>query len=82
MAKFYHELWKEKRPPVEALRRAQLFVYRMSPERIEEVTRGPIQLNKALVVEPEESRRGGRGLAPAKLWAAFVLSGAGRAAAD
>src|SRR5438067_12073441 len=33
MALFYHHLWEEKRPPLEALRQAQLAVYH-HPERI------------------------------------------------
>jgi CHAT domain-containing protein len=89
MAKFYHELWAKGRPPVEALREAQLFVY-LLPDLVEELAgddRGPPQVHEArrrailergvqaprAKGEPAGARR-----APMKLWAAFVLSGTGQ----
>jgi CHAT domain-containing protein len=81
MAKFYHGLWAEKRPPIEALREAQLTVYR-HPERIAILARerGP-NFSKAVklpaAAAPPAGQPAGK-RAPTKLWAAFVLSGAGR----
>jgi CHAT domain-containing protein len=80
MAKFYHELWVAKRPPIEALREAQLTIYR-HPERIPTLARerGPnfamavkLPAAAAPAAEPSAGRH-----APTKLWAAFVLSGVG-----
>jgi CHAT domain-containing protein/tetratricopeptide (TPR) repeat protein len=81
MAKFYHGLWVAKRPPIEALREAQLTVYR-HPQRIAALARerGPaftkaVQL-PAAAAPPGEPAAAPR--APTKLWAAFVLSGVGQ----
>jgi CHAT domain-containing protein/Tfp pilus assembly protein PilF len=83
MAQFYHELRLNKRSPLEALREAQLTVYRHS-ERIEALAgqRGRPALeaaaklgSAAAPLKPDEKAK----TAPAKLWAAFVLSGAGTA---
>src|SRR5262249_23136831 len=49
MAQFYHELWAKNRPPVEALREAQLFVY-LRPDLVAELAgddRGPPQVHEA-----------------------------------
>jgi CHAT domain-containing protein len=81
MAVFYHQLWAEKKPPLEALRVAQLTIYR-HPERIADLAgeRGAPRLKEAVQLPAEAqaapARPGGR--TPAKLWAAFVLSGLGR----
>jgi CHAT domain-containing protein len=81
MAVFYHQLWAEKKPPLEALRLAQLTLYR-HPERIADLAgeRGAPRLKEAVQLPAEApaapARPGGR--TPAKLWAAFVLSGLGR----
>jgi CHAT domain-containing protein len=86
MAKFYHELWVNKRPPIEALREAQLLIYRR-PELIADLAgeRGAPKLKEAVKTgEPGASLTGGnaaiekRKHADTKLWAAFVLSGVGR----
>jgi tetratricopeptide (TPR) repeat protein/CHAT domain-containing protein len=81
MAKFYHELWANKRPPLEALREAQLTIYRR-PDLIPDLAgdRGAPQLKKAveLPVPAPKGPPGSRGKADTKLWAAFVLSGPGR----
>jgi CHAT domain-containing protein len=82
MAQFYHELWVNRRPPLEALRQAQLTIYR-HPERIAALAgeRGRPALEEAAKlgpaaapVKPDERRK----VADTKLWAAFVLSGVGR----
>jgi CHAT domain-containing protein len=80
MAVFYDRLWHKGEPPLEALRQAQLALY-YHPERIGTLARerGP-KLKEAVdlpqggkPVEGEKLKR-----AKTKLWAAFVLSGAGR----
>jgi tetratricopeptide (TPR) repeat protein len=84
MAVFYDQLWRQNKPPIEALRTAQLTIYR-HPERIGELTqaRGTPDFDK-LVQHPEPVPGGGdpvipaRDRAPVKQWAAFVLSGWGR----
>jgi CHAT domain-containing protein/Tfp pilus assembly protein PilF len=80
MAQFYHELWVNKKTPLEALREAQLTVYR-HPERIPALagSRGrpaleeAAKLGSAPPTKPEEKPK----TTPTKLWAAFVLSGVG-----
>jgi CHAT domain-containing protein len=75
MALFYHKLWVEKLPTAEALRQAQLTLYR-HPERVAVLARerGPDFTKAArLPATPEAATR-----APTRLWAGFVLSGLGR----
>jgi CHAT domain-containing protein len=82
MALFYHHLWQEQRPPLEALRRAQLALFR-HPQAVPLLARqrGPdfdvtvrrVSQAPAPAQEPRPVRR-----AAVKDWAAFVLSGAGR----
>jgi CHAT domain-containing protein len=75
MRLFYHHLWIDKRPPLEALRQAQLTLYR-HPERIGTLARarGPdFEKVARLPATPQAATR-----TPAHLWAGFVLSGAGR----
>jgi CHAT domain-containing protein len=74
MGLFYHNLWVGKMPPIEALRQAQLTLYR-HPERIPALARarGP---DFDRVARRPAAASGPR--APARLWAGFVLSGAGR----
>jgi CHAT domain-containing protein/tetratricopeptide (TPR) repeat protein len=74
MAKLYDGLWREGKTPLEALRQAQLLVYR-HPERIVELAeRGPTALKTVRL--PTGGERGRT--AATKLWAGFVLSGSGR----
>jgi CHAT domain-containing protein len=75
MALFYHKLWNENKPPVVALREAQLTVYH-HPERVADLAgaKGPA-FDKAVKL-PLAPKPGNK--APAKLWAGFVLSGPGR----
>jgi CHAT domain-containing protein len=80
MALFYHHLWREGRPPLEALRQAQLALYRQ-PGRIPEWAEGrSFQSDKTgkLPKDPQPAAAGPGGKAPVKVWAAFVLSGPGR----
>jgi CHAT domain-containing protein len=83
MTQFYYELRVKGRAPLEALRQAQLTVYR-HPERIADLSgeRGRLALEAAAKlgsaagpVGPEDRPR----RAETKQWAAFVLSGAGTA---
>jgi CHAT domain-containing protein len=80
MALFYHHLWKKKLPPLEALRQAQLELYR-HPRAVPALARrrGPA-FDKAVkrVARPPAKGRKRQGRAPVKHWAAFTLSGAGR----
>jgi CHAT domain-containing protein len=77
LAKFYHEMWVNKKPPIDALRVAQLTIYR-HPELIPTLagTRGRPELEKALRLPETPPANGKR--ADTKLWAAFVLSGSGK----
>jgi tetratricopeptide (TPR) repeat protein/CHAT domain-containing protein len=79
MAKFYHELWANKRPPIEALREAQLTVYRR-PDLIPDLAgeRGPPRLKEAVALKSTGVRPPDAKGADTKLWAAFVLSGVGQ----
>jgi CHAT domain-containing protein len=80
MVLFYRHLWGRKPlPPVEALRQAQLALYR-NPQHVKEWSagRGPnlkIVLSGSATKEPDKPT--GAKTAPAKAWAAFVLSGPG-----
>jgi CHAT domain-containing protein len=83
MAQFYRELRVRGRPPLEALREAQLTVYR-HPERIADLAgeRGrPAQEAATKLGSAAEPvvREGRPKRAATKLWAAFVLSGPGTA---
>jgi CHAT domain-containing protein len=87
MARFYHELWVNSKPPAEALRRAQLFIYR-SPDLVEEwskklpkwdeIRSAPAvhetRLDEVLKQDLASARKD---RTPTFLWAAFVLSGPG-----
>jgi tetratricopeptide (TPR) repeat protein len=81
MSQFYHELWVNKKPPIEALREAQLTIYR-HPERIQDLVgeRGrpaldaAAKLGSATTTKPDEKPK----TPPVKLWAGFVLSGVGK----
>jgi CHAT domain-containing protein len=77
MGLFYHHLWQKKRPPLEALRQAQLALYH-HPERIAQLARarGPDFEKVARLPAASGAAPGRR--SPARLWAGFVLSGVGR----
>jgi tetratricopeptide (TPR) repeat protein len=87
MAKFYHEMWVNKKPPIEALREAQLTIYRR-PDLIPDLAgeRGAPRLKEAAALKLSPRLAGGSGEPPVsrrltadtKLWAAFVLSGVGK----
>jgi CHAT domain-containing protein len=80
MALFYHKLWKENKPPLVALREAQLTLYH-HPERIAALAkeRGlKLEEVAALPAAQEKDPKAAASKAPVNLWAAFVLSGLGR----
>ncbi len=73
MRVFYTKLWKENKPPLEALRDAQLYIYR-HPGEIGKLARGlgkPDKLLDGGAVKPGEKT------ASPEQWAAFVLAGVG-----
>ena len=81
MTQFYHELRVKKHSPLEALREAQLTIYR-HPERIAALagSRGKIAQDNTvkagsapLTTTPSATAQ----TTPVRLWAAFVLSGRG-----
>lgn len=80
MGEFYRQLWDLKQPPIEALRQAQLAVYRANPKdfkalALRGVGKGDIKDPDIPVVGPPLTD--GKTNPPA-LWAAFSLSGIGR----
>jgi CHAT domain-containing protein len=81
MAQFYHELRVNNKPPLEALREAQLTIYR-HPERIEALAgeRGRPALEAAAKLGSAAKAKSDEKLktTPTKLWAAFLLSGVGK----
>jgi CHAT domain-containing protein/tetratricopeptide (TPR) repeat protein len=78
MALFYRNLWQKDLPPVEALRQAQLEIYR-NPGKIAELAEG---FRGKFVEVPgsaeETAKPGSDGKAHPRQWAAFSFSGPGR----
>jgi CHAT domain-containing protein len=79
MGLFYHNLWHKHLTPLEALRQAQLYVYR-HPQQIPELARAGLKLGQIVPVEEAKNPKtpDAAGRAPVKVWAGFVLSGSGR----
>jgi CHAT domain-containing protein/Tfp pilus assembly protein PilF len=80
MAVFYHQLWVEKLPPLEALRQAQQRLMH-HPKEVPILARGRGVLFEETVRRPDRpaAPKGQRPkTSPVKYWAAFVLSGSGR----
>ena len=88
MARFYHELWVNGSPPAEALRQAQLLIYRR-PDLVDEWGKKLPKWNEIRAAPRVHETRLDevlkQGVAPVRkdrtpayLWAAFVLSGPGR----
>jgi CHAT domain-containing protein len=84
MVRFYSHLFTDRLPPIEALRRAQLELYR-HPELIPAWAKGelraPGKARPASTPTPPETPAelvASDGRAPVRLWAAFTLSGLGR----
>ncbi len=82
MAIFYDQLWRQRKPPIEALRTAQLTIYR-HPESIPQLAkaRGTPDFGKLvqrLDAVPDNGQPAPQEHARVDQWAAFVLSGWGR----
>jgi CHAT domain-containing protein/tetratricopeptide (TPR) repeat protein len=77
MALFYKNLWDKKQPPIEALRQAQLEIYR-HPERIGTLTADLRGTFTEVPGSGAEMPTGPGGTAHPRIWAAFTLSGAGK----
>jgi CHAT domain-containing protein len=75
MLLFYKNLWEKKLDPAEALRRAQLTLYR-HPEAVEQAAqRGPIDFSESALPKVAD-KLGEKALrSPAAHWAAFTFSG-------
>ncbi len=73
MTLFYQKLWGEKKPPLVALREAQLYIYR-HPKQIASLASIRGLSRKATEPTPREDPR----RAATRQWAAFTLSGLGR----
>jgi CHAT domain-containing protein len=71
MTVFYTKLWKENKPPLEALHEAQLYVYR-HPDEI-----GDLAANRGLGVTRPHKVAPGSKTAPTRQWAGFILAGVG-----
>jgi CHAT domain-containing protein len=81
MRHFYQELLENKREPLEALHRAQLYVYRHPVEAEERLRRPPLAYKDREKMKEEPKalpavKKGQR--ARAAQWAGFTLSGDGR----
>jgi len=78
MGLFYHNLWAKKMPPLQALRQAQLQIYH-HPESIDTLadSRG-LAFDRPTPLPNGGHKKPASTTAPARQWAAFVLSGAGR----
>jgi CHAT domain-containing protein len=84
MGEFYRALWDDGLPPVLALQKAQLAIYRADPKQFTEMASrgvGPGDKNydavKAAIAKAPLSPDG-KGKNPPVVWAAFSLSGPGR----
>jgi CHAT domain-containing protein len=74
MRHFYQNLWWEKMPPIEALRQAQLYVYRHPDETADPAPRG---LGTARPLPDGGAVKPGSKTAPSPQWASFVIVGVG-----
>jgi CHAT domain-containing protein len=77
MRAFYHGPWTENKAPIEALRQAQLFIFR-NPDLIDafSTSRG-IEFDRPVRLHDSGAREPGVQRTDPRLWAAFTLSGPG-----
>jgi CHAT domain-containing protein len=80
MALFYHHLWDEGQPPLQALRNAQLELYRHPHEAAGLAKGRGVDFDQAVKRVRKPAAAGVKPAGPARVkdWAAFVLSGPGR----
>ena len=71
MKLFYDQLWRKKKPPLSALREAQISIYR-HPELIRTLGKRGVTVEES--VDTGEGRKK-EASAPTSLWAAFIVSG-------
>jgi CHAT domain-containing protein len=77
MWRFYENLWQGKMPPIEALRQAQLYVYR-HPDEIGKPAAGRgLGVSRPVTLPGGGDVKPGSKTAPTRQWAGFVLAGAG-----
>ena len=80
MGEFYRNLWDKDMRPAEALRQAQLKVYRSDPQQFKDLVSRGIGVGKTPLsavpelIDPKDPKSG----VHPKQWAAFTLSGPGR----
>jgi CHAT domain-containing protein len=78
MGVFYRKLWQEKLSPLEALRQAQIYLYR-NPSAIPALAKRRGDLFAEVDLPKETIKPGAKSKhALTSQWAAFVLSGTGR----
>jgi CHAT domain-containing protein len=77
MTRFYHALWTEGKTPLEALRQAQLAVYR-HPEQLTAWAQERRPPSARDTVHVPSAPPQGTARTPTKLWAGFLLSGVGQ----
>jgi CHAT domain-containing protein/tetratricopeptide (TPR) repeat protein len=76
IAVFYRELWEKGNPPIEALRLAQLEIYR-NPEKVPELAKKFHRTFEVVKSDAPPPLPIVNGRAHPRLWAAFTLSGPG-----
>ena len=74
---FYRKLWEENCSPLEALRQAQLEIYR-NPKSIPDLAQGFLGKVEGVGGTSDEAKPTKDGKAHPRQWAAFTLSGPGR----
>lgn len=77
MIEFYRRLWSEKRLPIDALREAQLAIYRNSDLGGESIDRTPIKEGGVLALKAKKRSDTANRTTPPRHWAGFFLSGVG-----